>query len=123
MVDTPDTYKTRVEVIKQHIAAGETYQVNLTTQLQGDGQVNFATFCRIARDAPYGAYISADNFDIVSASPELFFQCDPGYGDLPADERHGTSRVQCNAGSTPGAVAAKLGKKPSRKSDDYRYGA
>ena len=76
MVDTPDSYKTRVELIKQHIAAGETYQVNLTTQLQGDGQVNFATFCRIARDAPYGAYISADNFDIVSASPELFFQCD-----------------------------------------------
>jgi len=76
MTDSPGTYEARVELIKQRIAAGETYQINLTTQLQGEGQVNFDTFCRIARDAPYGAYIQADSFDIVSASPELFFQCD-----------------------------------------------
>lgn len=76
MADTPEDYKARVELIKQRIAAGETYQVNLTTQLQGEGQVSFDTFCRIAQDAPYGAYIKADSFDIVSASPELFFQCD-----------------------------------------------
>jgi len=76
MTDSPGRYKARVEQIRQRIAAGETYQVNLTTQLQGEGQVNFETFCRIARDAPYGAYIQADSFDIISASPELFFQSD-----------------------------------------------
>ncbi len=76
MTDSPGSYEARVEQIRQRIAAGETYQVNLTTQLQGEGQVNFETFCRIARDAPYGAYIQADSFDIISASPELFFKCD-----------------------------------------------
>ena len=75
LTDSPGSYEARVELIKQRIAAGETYQVNLTTQLQGEGQVNFDTFRRIARDAPYGAYIEADTFNIVSASPELFFQC------------------------------------------------
>ncbi|XOV83367.1 MAG: chorismate-binding protein [bacterium] len=75
-IDTPASYRQRVDAIKTRIAAGETYQVNLTTQLHSTGQVNYDTFYRIAQAAPYGAFVSAEGFDIVSASPELFFQSD-----------------------------------------------
>lgn len=76
MLDRAETYTKNVASIKAHIAAGDIYQVNLTTRLRSSERVSFGTFCRIAQDAPYAAYIDADDFEIVSASPELFFQSD-----------------------------------------------
>jgi para-aminobenzoate synthetase/4-amino-4-deoxychorismate lyase len=76
MLDQAETYQDNVASIKKHIAAGDIYQVNLTTRLRSSERVSFGTFCRIAQDAPYAAYIDAEDFEIVSASPELFFQCD-----------------------------------------------
>jgi para-aminobenzoate synthetase/4-amino-4-deoxychorismate lyase len=76
MLDQPETYQDNVASIRKHIAAGDIYQVNLTTRLRSSARVSFGTFCRIARNAPYAAYIGAQDFEIVSASPELFFQCD-----------------------------------------------
>ena len=70
----PQDYQQRIEWLRGHIAAGDTYQVNYTTRLHAEGRINLGTFARMAKDAPYGAYIEGDDFTVVSASPELFFE-------------------------------------------------
>jgi para-aminobenzoate synthetase/4-amino-4-deoxychorismate lyase len=65
-----------VLLLKRHIEAGDTYQVNYTTRMWATGRVDLGTFSRMAQQAPYGAYLDGEEFTIVSASPELFFQRD-----------------------------------------------
>lgn len=63
--------------IKDHIAAGDTYQVNYTFRLNADFAGDpFVFFCDLAaaQQGGYGAYIETDDFVICSASPELFFE-------------------------------------------------
>ncbi len=67
-------YCEQVEQLRQQIGAGAIYQVNFTTRLQAQGCLDFQDFLRMAGDAPYGAFLDADDFTIVSASPELFFE-------------------------------------------------
>ncbi len=69
-----DEYRAKVQQLRRHIARGDTYQVNLTDRLQSPGCLSAADFVRIAADAPYGAYLDGEQFTIVSASPELFFE-------------------------------------------------
>jgi para-aminobenzoate synthetase component 1 len=67
--------------IREGIARGDYYQVNLTrrfrvtTRGRGDGRDLFA---RLAGDPPpsYSALLRARDFDILSASPELFLRAD-----------------------------------------------
>ena len=67
--------------IKEHIAAGDTYQVNYTfrlnTEFSGDP---YALFCDLAaaQQGRYAAFIETDEFAICSASPELFFELKDG---------------------------------------------
>jgi para-aminobenzoate synthetase/4-amino-4-deoxychorismate lyase len=65
-----------VLLLKRHIEAGDTYQVNYTTRMWATGRVDLGTFSRMAQQAPYGAYLDGKEFTIVSASPEIFFQRD-----------------------------------------------
>ena len=67
-------YCEQVDGLRQQIGAGAIYQVNFTTRLQARGCLDFQDFVRMAADAPYGAFLDADDFTIVSASPELFFE-------------------------------------------------
>ncbi|HEX7720498.1 MAG TPA: chorismate-binding protein, partial [Woeseiaceae bacterium] len=70
-----DRYCENVAKIRHQIACGNTYQVNYTVrQLAAPVEDTWALFHAIAIDAPYAAYIEADAFAIVSASPELFFE-------------------------------------------------
>ncbi len=70
-----DRYCKNVAEIRRQIAIGNTYQVNYTVrQLAAAVSDTWALFHAIATDAPYAAYIEADGFAIVSASPELFFE-------------------------------------------------
>ncbi|MGH2536547.1 MAG: aminodeoxychorismate synthase component I [Candidatus Promineifilaceae bacterium] len=69
-------YEAAVAAIKAHIAAGRSYQVNLTLRLDapfsGSSWDWFADL--VANQAPaYAAYLELDNWAICSASPELFF--------------------------------------------------
>ncbi|QHI68350.1 aminodeoxychorismate synthase component I [Tichowtungia aerotolerans] len=78
---TRDEYVDAIARIKEHIAAGDSYQVNYTFRLNAafDGDP-FAFFCDLAaaQQGGFGAYIEADDFTICSASPELFFELHSG---------------------------------------------
>jgi len=69
-------YQNAVEKIREHIAAGDTYQVNFTFRLRakfhGEAFALYHQLCRSQR-AGYCAFISFGNYQIISTSPELFF--------------------------------------------------
>jgi len=65
--------------IKESIAAGRTYQCNLTTRLTGPfagDPTSFYADLAHAQSSRYCAYLEIDNHVIASASPELFFEWD-----------------------------------------------
>lgn len=69
-----DAYKAHISTLRAHIEAGDIYQVNFTSRLALNSDLNIGTFGRIAEQATYGAFLDGRNFSILSASPELFFQ-------------------------------------------------
>jgi para-aminobenzoate synthetase / 4-amino-4-deoxychorismate lyase len=72
----PGPYAQRVEAIRELIAAGDTYQVNLTFPLHAAGAGSqlelYATLGR-AQQAGYCALLRLPGHTILSISPELFF--------------------------------------------------
>lgn len=79
-VETPrEEYEHRVERIRTLIGAGDVYQVNLTTRFVSDDDVDPLALYRtllVAQRPAHAALIVCDDFSIVSASPELFFEWD-----------------------------------------------
>ena len=81
---TEAEYTARVATISEAIRAGETYQVNFTRRLtlpadasaRNRRQDAFPAYERLrkAQDGAYSAYLDTGRFQILSASPELFFQ-------------------------------------------------
>ena len=67
------SFETKVQKIREHIAAGEVYQINLTSRLASASRIDFSDFLRLAQDMPYAAFLEGEEFSVVSASPELFF--------------------------------------------------
>jgi para-aminobenzoate synthetase component 1 len=67
----------RVERIRDYLAAGDVYQVNLARRLvaqvsaPGDALALYAALAEVA-PAPYGALLEADGATIISGSPERF---------------------------------------------------
>jgi para-aminobenzoate synthetase/4-amino-4-deoxychorismate lyase len=72
-------YDAAIQQIKDHIAAGDTYQVNYTfpqhASFAGEPLAYFAELVAAQR-ANYAAYLDIGRFAICSASPELFFTLD-----------------------------------------------
>jgi len=70
-------YDDAVIRIKELIAAGDTYQVNysfpLTASFNGDAYAWYRTLCE-AQGAQYSAYIDLGRYQVLSLSPELFFE-------------------------------------------------
>jgi len=78
---TRGEYTEAIAKIKEHIAAGDTYQVNYTFRLNAPFSGDpFAFFCDLAaaQQGRYAAFIETDEFAICSASPELFFELKDG---------------------------------------------
>lgn len=76
-----EIYSGDVERIRSYIAAGDCYQVNYTFPLQGTCSGKFKDlYARVgaAQRAPFCAYIDTGRFEILSASPELFFALKDG---------------------------------------------
>jgi len=76
-----EEYSEAIASIKEHIAAGDTYQVNYTFRLNADFSGDtYSFFCDLAaaQQGEYGAFIETDDFAICSASPELFFDLKDG---------------------------------------------
>ena len=72
-------YDAAIGQIKEHIAAGDTYQVNYTfPQHASFAGAPLAYFAQLvaAQRASYAAYLDIGRFGICSASPELFFTLD-----------------------------------------------
>ena len=75
-----EDYLAAIRRIKEHIAAGDIYQANLSQRFKrpfkGD---SFDLFLDLRKrtPAPFSAYLDARNFSIVSASPERFLRFDP----------------------------------------------
>lgn len=70
------TYNEVIAQIKEHIANGETYQVNYTFHLHApftDDAWPFFLELVQAQQQCYAAYIDTGRFAVCSASPELFF--------------------------------------------------
>ncbi len=76
----PDTdeagYCSQVEHIRSAIRAGDAYQVNHTirmrAQLLGEARSYYEQL-RAAQDSDYCAFLDLETFQVLSASPELFF--------------------------------------------------
>ncbi len=73
-----ESYAESIEKIKDHIAHGNTYQVNYTmrlnSQFSGD---SWRFFQHLAQNQnKYAAYVNTGRYIICSASPELFFKLD-----------------------------------------------
>jgi para-aminobenzoate synthetase / 4-amino-4-deoxychorismate lyase len=76
---TRSHYDRTIETIREHIRAGDTYQVNYTLRLRAmleeDPLGLYRRLCRAQR-AAYNAYLRAGRYHVLSASPELFFRID-----------------------------------------------
>ena len=77
--ESRERYDSTIATIRGHIEAGDTYQVNYTLRLRapapGDLDAFYADLC-LAQTAAYCASIRTDDFAVLSASPELFFEID-----------------------------------------------
>ncbi|SNB46770.1 aminodeoxychorismate synthase component I [Geobacter sp. DSM 9736] len=89
---TEEEYCRAVETIRRYIAEGDCYQVNFTLRhrfrFEGNPFSLYRDMCRAQR-ASFCAYIDAGPFQILSASPELFF--DLRQGALTACPMKGTA--------------------------------
>jgi len=79
--ETLESYGAKVERIREEIAAGNVYQVNLTRQEHWTFEGNLTEFARrlgLADPAPCSAFIAGPGFTVVSASPEAFLRIQDG---------------------------------------------
>ncbi|KAF0218471.1 MAG: para-aminobenzoate synthetase / 4-amino-4-deoxychorismate [Geobacteraceae bacterium] len=76
-----ETYAAAIDRIKEYIASGDTYQTNFTLRqrfrLKGEPFAFYRNLCRAQR-APFCAFLDIGRFQILSASPELFFELRDG---------------------------------------------
>ncbi|MFI5891086.1 aminodeoxychorismate synthase component I [Actinoplanes sp. NPDC051513] len=74
---TAEAHAHAVSRIHEHIAAGDTYQCNLTTRLRTpypyDPLLLYGALARAQR-AAHNAYLDTGRFAVASASPELFLE-------------------------------------------------
>ncbi len=106
---TARAHAAAVARVKEHIAAGDTYQVNLTlrlrSRLRGDPWAFFLALQRRQRSG-CSAFLDTGEDWVVSASPELFFRLDGDAHRDAADEGHrrraaATRRDDRRAGRAP----------------------
>jgi para-aminobenzoate synthetase/4-amino-4-deoxychorismate lyase len=75
-LETRRVHEAAVNEIRERIAAGDVYQVNHTMRLiagfEGDGSSLYHDLAG-AQDAEFNAYLRLGRFEVLSASPELFF--------------------------------------------------
>jgi para-aminobenzoate synthetase component I len=74
---TREDYVAAVRRAKEYIAAGDIYQVNLSQRFEVPLPMTpWQLYCalRDVSPVPYAAYLGLGDFDVVSASPELFLR-------------------------------------------------
>ena len=79
---TPEEYIKAVNKVREYIAAGDVFQVNLSQRFQADLEIPPYELHKILRrvnPAPFASYLNFDGVAIVGASPERFLKVQ---GDL-----------------------------------------
>jgi len=79
---TPEEYKKAVNRVREYIAAGDVFQVNLSQRFEADLKIppyELYKRLRAVNPAPFASYINFPGVAIVSASPERFLKVQ---GDL-----------------------------------------
>jgi para-aminobenzoate synthetase/4-amino-4-deoxychorismate lyase len=74
---TPEEHARDIARVRDRIAAGDTYQCNLTVRMAGRVHGNPSGLYRdlaLGQRGAYNAYLGLGRFTIASASPELFFE-------------------------------------------------
>ncbi len=106
--ETRDQIIKNIEQVREYIRDGHTYQVNYTTRLKGnfygDGHTLFETLMS-SNNGDYAMYIEYGDEQIVSCSPELFFEVD--------EDR--TIRTRPMKGTAP------RGRSEKEDDDNYRF--
>jgi para-aminobenzoate synthetase component 1 len=72
-----ETYLATVRRVLEYIAAGDVFQVNLSQRFEARGRTEpLELYHRLKNEspAPFAAYLNWNEFTIVSASPEWFYQ-------------------------------------------------
>ncbi len=75
--DSREQYMDKIALCQEHIAAGESYELCLTTQWHAELSVDALALFAVMREqnpAPYAAYLRCGDFAIASASPECFLK-------------------------------------------------
>jgi para-aminobenzoate synthetase/4-amino-4-deoxychorismate lyase len=112
-------YLARVERVRGLIAAGDTYQVNLTTRLtasfRGDPRALYERLCLGQRSGYCALLDLGEGRTVVSASPELFFRLD-GNG-LELRPMKGT-RPRGRWPQEDAALAAELAASPKDRAEN-----
>ncbi len=102
---TPEAYRRAVARVREHIFAGDVYQVNLSQRfalpLAG---TPFDAYMRLRRvnPAPFAAYLNFPELQVLSASPERFLHLDPATRRIETRPIKGTRP----RGATPAQDAA-----------------
>ena len=105
--ETSDNYAKKIAAVRHAIAAGDAYQVNYTLRAQtqaGDGFSPWHYYESLQRrqQCRYGAYLDFGSHQVLSLSPELFFDWDRTDGRITTRPMKGTAR----RGTTPELDAA-----------------
>ena len=78
LLESRESFESKVDRIKSMIGAGEVYQINLTSRMSNEGQITLADFARWSQDMPHAVFMSGPEVTVCSASPELFFEREDG---------------------------------------------
>jgi para-aminobenzoate synthetase/4-amino-4-deoxychorismate lyase len=78
LLESRESFESKVDRIKSMIGAGEVYQINLTSRMSNEGQVTLGDFARWSQDMPHAVFMSGPEVTVCSASPELFFEREDG---------------------------------------------
>jgi para-aminobenzoate synthetase component 1 len=74
---TPEEYMKAVSKVREYIAAGDVFQVNLSQRFEADLEISpFELYKRLRKvnPAPFASYLNFPGVTIVSASPERFLK-------------------------------------------------
>jgi para-aminobenzoate synthetase/4-amino-4-deoxychorismate lyase len=105
----------RIAAVHAFIEAGDVYQVNLTVPFSttlGCAPVDTYERMRLAQSGHFAAYVDIGDAQILSASPELFFERDGGV--VRSRPMKGTSRRALHAAADDSARAALLASEKER---------
>ncbi len=114
---TGAAYGDVVERAREHVFAGDVFQVVPSQQFKRASDVNPLTLYRVLRalnPSPYMYLLDSGEIQIVGASPEMLMRVHDGLVELPADRRHARARRQ------RGRRPRTRGRTPARREGDRR---